>query len=182
VLGDIAEIIYFCIIAIATPRKEIVMVLSPNPEERLRAVGIKLPQKEGPAFDYLPIKTQSGTIYLAGTLGKENGAVQNLGRVGAEIDQEEAARQMTICALQGLNWLKEAANGDLNRITGILQLRCYIACTAEFEGISQIADHATQIFVTAFGDAGKHPRSVLGMIRLPQNAPVMIDLIATMRD
>ena len=169
-------------LSVTPQRKESVMALSPNPEERLRVVGIKLPQREGPAFDYMPIKTQSGTIYLAGTLGKENGVVQNLGRVGAEIDQEEAGRQMTICALQGVNWLKEAANGDLNRITGILQLRCYVACTAEFEGISEIADHASQVFVTAFGEAGKHPRSVLGMMRLPQNAPVMIDLIASMRD
>ena len=70
-------------LSVTPQRKESVMALSPNPEERLRYVGIKLPQKEGPAFDYLPIKTQSGTIYLAGTLAKENGIVQNLGRVGA---------------------------------------------------------------------------------------------------
>jgi hypothetical protein len=38
------------------------------------------------------------------------------------------------------------------------------------------------VFVTALGEAGKHPRSVLGMMRLPQDAPVMIDLIAGVRD
>ncbi len=60
----------------------------------------------------------------------------------------------------------------------ILQLRCYVACTDEFDGNSRIADHASRVFTTAFGDAGKHPRSVLGMTRLPQDAPVMIDLQA----
>ena len=151
-------------------------------EERLRAAGLELPPREGPAYDYLPVRRDGDAIYLAGTLGKEDGAVQNLGKVGAEIDEAEAARQMQICALQALNWLKEAAGGDLGRITGILQLKCYIACTAEFDGISRIADSATGVFVTAFGDAGKHPRSVLGMMRLPQDAPVMIDLIAGVRD
>lgn len=153
-----------------------------SPEERLRAAGLDLPPREGPAYDYLPVRRDGDTIYLAGTLGKENGAVQKLGKVGADIDEAEAARQMQICALQALNWLKEAADGDLGRITGILQLKCYVACTAEFDGISRIADSATGVFVTAFGEAGKHPRSVLGMMRLPQDAPVMIDLIAGMRD
>jgi len=155
------------------------MTVPCNPEDRLRALGIELPKREGPAFDYLPIKDHTGTIYLAGTLGKEGGKVHNLGKVGAEIDEKEASRQMQICALQAINWLKEAAGGYLERVNGILQLKCYVACTEEFDGISRIADHATKIFVTAFGEAGNHPRSVLGVTRLPQNAPVMIDLIAS---
>ena len=158
------------------------MTTNTTPEDRLRAAGLALPPREGPAYDYLPVRRDGNTVYLAGTLGKENGAVQNLGKVGAEIAEAEATRQMKICALQALNWLKEAAGGDLGRITSILQLKCYIACTAEFDGISRIADSATGVFVTAFGEVGKHPRSVLGMVRLPQDAPVMIDLIAVVRD
>lgn len=158
------------------------MTTNTTPEDRLRAAGLALPPREDPAYDYLPVRRDGNTVYLAGTLGKENGAVQNLGKVGAEIAEAEAARQMKICALQALNWLKEVAGGDLGRITSILQLKFYIACTAEFDGISRIADSATGVFVTAFGEAGKHPRSVLGMMRLPQDAPVMIDLIAGVRD
>jgi enamine deaminase RidA (YjgF/YER057c/UK114 family) len=150
-------------------------------EDRLRTAGLSLPDREGPAYDYDPFRRGGDTIYLAGTLGKENGAVQNLGKVGAEIDEAEAGRQMEICALQALNWLREAAEGDLDRVKGILQLKCYVACTAEFDGISRVADRASQVFMTAFGDDGRHPRSVLGMMRLPQDAPVMIDLVAAIR-
>ena len=153
-----------------------------TPEERLNSAGLALPQREGPAYDYLPMRRDGDKIYLAGTLGKENGAVQNFGKVGAEIEEIEAGRQMEVCALQAINWLKEATDGDLAKITGILQLKCYIACTADFDGISRIADYATAVFVAAFGESGRHPRSVLGMMRLPQNAPVMIDLIASVRD
>ena len=158
------------------------MTTNTTPEDRLRTAGLKLPPREGPAYDYLPFRRAGDTIYLAGTLGKESGSVQNLGKVGLEIEENEAARQMVICALQALNWLKESAGGDLSRITAILQLKCYVACTADFDGISRIADSATEVFMTAFGEAGKHPRSVLGMIRLPQDAPVMIDLIASVQD
>ncbi len=150
-------------------------------ENRLKASGFELPPREGPAFDYDPFKRDGDRVYLAGTLGKERGVVQHLGRVGAEIDEAEAFRQMQICALQALNWLKEAADGDLDRVSAILQLRVYVACTAEFDGISRIADGASRMFMTALGENGRHPRSVLGMMRLPQNAPVMIDLVAKVK-
>ncbi|MBT5048865.1 MAG: RidA family protein [Rhodospirillaceae bacterium] len=150
-------------------------------EDRLRAAGLELPPREGPAYDYDPFKCDGERIYLAGTLGKENGAVRKTGKVGAEIDESEAYRQMQICALQALNWMKEATGGDLDRIAGILQLKAYVACTPDFDGISRIADGASQVFMTAFADNGRHPRSVLGMMRLPQDAPVMIDLVAEIR-
>ena len=150
-------------------------------ENRLAAIGLSLPPREGPAYDYDPFKRDGDTVYLAGTLGKENGAVQNLGKVGAEISEEEAGRQMQICALQAMNWLREAADGDLEQVAGVLQLKCYVACTPEFDGISRVADHASKVFMTAFSDDGRHPRRVLGMMRLPQNAPVMIDLVAGLK-
>ncbi len=149
-----------------------------NPETQLHAAGLSLPERESPAYDYDPYKLFNGVVYLAGQLGKEEGRVVNLGKVGREIEEAEATRQMQICALQALCWLKAAAGGDLGRVAGILQLRCYVACTESFDGISRIADHASNVFVTAFGADGRHPRSVLGMMRLPQNAPVMLDLQA----
>ena len=150
-------------------------------EKRLAAIGLSLPPREGPAYYYDPFKRDGATVYLAGTLGKENGAVQNLGKVGAEISEKEAGRQMQICALQAMNWLRKAADGDLDRVASIFQLKCYVACTSEFDGISRVADHASKVFMTAFGEDGRHPRSVLGIIRLPQDAPVMIDLVAGLK-
>ena len=155
--------------------------LSQAESRLLTTIGLSLPPREGPAYNYDPFKRYGNTIYLAGTLGKEDGAVQNLGKVGARVSEEEAGRQMQICALQALNWLREAASGDLDRVHGVLQLKCYIACTPEFDGISRVADHASRVFVTAFADDGRHPRSVLGLMRLPQDAPVMIDLVAELK-
>ena len=56
-----------------------------TPENRLSAAGLSLPPMEGPDYDYEPIKREGNILYLAGTLGKENGAVQTLGKVGAEV-------------------------------------------------------------------------------------------------
>ncbi len=97
------------------------------------------------------------------------------GQVSVAVPIEEAQRQMTLCALQSLSRL-QLELGSLDRVRRILQMNAWVACPAEFDGISTLADCASRVFITAFGESGRHPRSVLGVNRLPQNAPVMIDL------
>jgi enamine deaminase RidA (YjgF/YER057c/UK114 family) len=147
-----------------------------DPEQNLAAKNLILPAAETPAFDYLPLTIHNGTAYLAGQLAKVDGVQTNPGQVGSEIDEAEAGRQMQLCALQSLAWLKHYL-GTLQKVERVLHLNAYVACTREFEYISRIADHASQVYITAFGgENGRHARSVLGMVRLPQNAPAMIDL------
>lgn len=153
-----------------------------SPERRLLDAGLVVPEPGVPAFDYEPFVSHDGVIWLAGQLAKEtDGEVARLGRVGVEVDEAEAARQMRLAALHALGWLKRAAGGDLDGVARILQLNAWVACGIDFDGISRLADSASGVFVTAFGETGRHPRSVLGVARLPRNAPVMIDLRAALR-
>ncbi|MFK7966071.1 MAG: RidA family protein [Burkholderiaceae bacterium] len=146
-----------------------------NPIDRLKAAGMSLPAVEDPAFNYLAFVEHQGVVWLAGQLAKVGGVVKHQGQVPQVVSPEEAARQMGQCGLQAISRLNNAL-GDLSRVERVLHMNAYVACAADFDGISAIADHASRVFIEAFGEAGRHPRSVLGVNRLPQNAPVMIDL------
>ena len=146
-----------------------------NAEDKLRAQGIVLPPAESPSFNYQPLSIENGVVYLAGHLAKEDNDIRQRGRAGIEVETEEAARQMSLCAQLVLSRLKHEL-GSLDPVRRILHMHAYVACDHNYEHISSLADHASDVFITAFGDAGRHPRSVLGMMRLPQNAPVMIDV------
>ena len=67
--------------------------------------------------------------------------------------------------------------GFLGRIEAILHMNAWVA-RGGFDGISRVADHASRVFQIAFGEAGRHPRSVIGVDQLPRQAPIMIDLRA----
>lgn len=152
-----------------------------NPEDNLAKENLTLPKAETPAFDYLPLTIHNGVAYLAGQLAKVDGVLPNPGKVGRDIDEAEAGRQMELCALQSLSWLKHYLGG-LDKVEKVLHLNAYVSCTDDFEFISRIADHASRVYMIAFGgENGRHARSVLGMVRLPQNAPVMIDLRVGLR-
>lgn len=152
-----------------------------NAERNLRAEGLTLPNVEDPAFDYAPFSVHNGVVYLAGQLAKVDGEVPRTGLVIEQVDEAEAARQMTQCALQSLARIKHGF-GDLDSVQAVLHMHAYIACDHNYAGISTLADHASRVFIAAYGDAGRHPRSVLGVVRLPRNAPVMIDVRVALKE
>jgi enamine deaminase RidA (YjgF/YER057c/UK114 family) len=134
-----------------------------------------------PDFNYLPYKVYNNIVYLAGQLAKEDGVVKNIGKVLKDISEDEASRQMEICAKHSFLWLEVAAKNSNTVIESILDLKVYVSCEENFDGISRLADKASSVFIEKLGEKGKHPRSVLGVTRLPQNAPVMIDLRASLK-
>ena len=73
-----------------------------------------------PDFNYLPFKVHNNIVYLAGQLAKENGAVKNIGRVVESITEEEASRQMSLCATHAFSWLEIAAKNNNSEIESIL--------------------------------------------------------------
>ena len=131
-----------------------------------------------PDFNYLPYKVHRGILYLAGQLAKEDGVLKYQGRIDEEINEAEAKRQAKLCAIHALSWLKIAVDGDVNKIECILDLKVYVACNNKFDRMSRLADKASNVFIGTLGEKGRHPRSVIAVQRLPQNAPVMIDLRA----
>lgn len=134
-----------------------------------------------PDFNYLPFKVYNGVVYVAGQLAKENGYVKNVGKVLEKISEAEASRQMKLCAEHAYSWLKVAAKENGSEIETILDLKVYVSCKENFDGISRLADHASAVFIEKLGEKGKHPRSVFAVTKLPQNAPVMIDLRAAIK-
>ena len=148
-------------------------------EARLRAAGWTLPGAVGTRYGYLPALLHDRTVYVGGQIPKlPNDTLAFAGVAGRDISVDEARRGAELCALQALAWMREVL-GTLDRVERIVRLNGYVQVEAGGHGhMSEIIDAASALFVTTFGDAGHHPRSVLGVAELPRNAPVMIDVTA----
>ena len=71
----------------------------------------------------------------------------------------------------------------LERVRRVLRLGAYVRVGAEgSDAMSSVIDTASSVFEIAFGDAGRHARSVLGVADLPRHSVVMIDLVAAVAD
>ncbi|HWB35262.1 MAG TPA: RidA family protein [Rugosimonospora sp.] len=148
-----------------------------TPEERLRELGIELPDVVQPVASYVPTARTGSLVYTAGQIPLVKGELGATGKVGAEVSAEEAARQARICALNCVAALK-AEVGELSRVVRIVKVLGFVASAPDFTGQPEVVNGASDLLVEVFGDAGKHARSAVGVAALPRDVPVEVELIA----
>lgn len=145
-------------------------------EDRLAELGLVVPDVAKPVAAYVPAVTTGNHVFTSGQLPFRDGQLILTGKVGGEVSAEEAADCAKQCALNAIAAVK-AEIGDLDRITRVVKAVVFVASTPEFTGQPLVANGASELFGAAFGDAGKHARSAVGVSVLPLDSPVEVELI-----
>ncbi|MCC6786258.1 MAG: RidA family protein [Terricaulis sp.] len=152
-----------------------------SPEQRLRELGIVLPDPPRPVATYAPFRRAGRTLYLAG-LGPANlGGVAARGRVGAELNIEQGYAAARAAGLNVLSLLRSACGGSLDRVTQCLRVGAFVASADDFHDQPRVANGASDLFVEVFGQAGLHARFAVGVNTLPFDIPVEIESIWQVR-
>jgi enamine deaminase RidA (YjgF/YER057c/UK114 family) len=143
-----------------------------TPAERLAALGLALPPITAPAANYLPWRRLGPLVYVAGQVPFVDGRLPLLGKVGAEVDLEQARSLARIAALNALALGAQAA-GSMSALT-LAQLTVFVASMPDFTQQHLVADGASDLFVAVLGEAGRHPRTAIATPVLPLDAPVEV--------
>jgi enamine deaminase RidA (YjgF/YER057c/UK114 family) len=151
------------------------------PEEKLAALGLRLPAVAAPLAAYVPAVRAGSLVYTAGQLPVVDGKLLSAGKVGAEVGAAEAAALARTCALNALAAAASAAGG-LSAIRRIIKLTGFVASAPDFTGQPQVVNGASELLLEVFGEAGRHARSSVGTAVLPLDAPVEIELIVEVSD
>lgn len=145
-------------------------------EERLVALGITLPQPVAPVANYVPFVRSGSLVHISGQVSIDAaGGVR--GVVGEDVDLEAARRAARLCGVNLLAQMKAAADGDLDRVARVVKLGGFVQAGPAFVEIPQVVNGASDLMVEAFGDAGRHARSAVGVYRLPMNFAVEVDAV-----
>jgi enamine deaminase RidA (YjgF/YER057c/UK114 family) len=147
-------------------------------EKKLAELGIVLPAAPTPAFQYVPVTIHERMAFVSGQLPRQGESLVT-GKVGADIDLEQAREAARLCILQGLACLTQAL-GSLDRVEKILKITGFVASAPGFNQQPKVIDAASELLVRVFGEQGRHARSAIGVSELPRNAAVEIELIVAL--
>lgn len=145
-------------------------------EERLGGLGLALPPVAAPVAAYIPALAHGGLVTTSGQLPFVEGALPATGKVGGAVSADDATELAAIAVLNALAAVKSVI-GDLDRVTRVVKLTVFVASTTEFTAQPAVANGASELLGTIFGDAGKHVRSAVGVAVLPLDAPVELELV-----
>ena len=93
----------------------------------------------------------------------------------------DAKKLAQVCALNAIAAVK-ALVGDLDQVTRVVKVVGFVASDPAFTGQPGVINGASELLGTAFGDAGVHARSAVGVAVLPLDAPVEVEIIVSVQD
>lgn len=150
--------------------------MSDTAEARLAALGITLPSPAAPAANYVPTVRTGSLLFISGQIPVDSEGLRYRGVLGAGFDIEEARAAAHLCAINILAQAK-AALGDLEKIVRVVKVTGFVASTADFGDQPKVINGASDLFVSALGERGRHSRSAIGVSALPFGAPVEVEAI-----
>src|SRR5262245_32384068 len=128
-----------------------------NPQARLAALGIELPQPVAPVANYVPFVRSGDLVYISGQVSLDaTGGIR--GVVGEDLDLAAGQAAARLCGVNLLTQMRAACDGDLSRVRRVVKLAGFVQAGPEFFDIPKVVNGCSDLMVEVFGDAGRHAR------------------------
>ena len=153
-------------------------------EDRLAELGLTVPDVAPPAGAYVPALREGNLVFTSGQLPMVAGDLPQTGKVGDGPDlvvADDAKALARTCALNAIAAVKSVV-GDLDSVTRVVKVVGFVASDPSFTGQPGVINGASELLGTAFGDAGVHARSAVGVAVLPLDSPVEVEIVVAVAD
>lgn len=150
-------------------------------ETRLKELGITLPKAASPVANYVPYVITGSLVFISGQGPMGPDGVAYAGKLGRDFGVEEGEAAARLTALNVIAQLKNAVDGDLDRVTRVVKLLGFVNSTPDFNQQPFVINGASDLMVEIFGDAGRHARSAVSAPSLPVDIAVEVEAIFEIR-
>ncbi len=149
-------------------------------EERLRDLGIVLPEVAKPRWTYAPAVRSGDLLFVSGQIGTEAGRIIHPGKLGREVSVQAGQEAARACAVSALAIARQEL-GSLERVARVVKLNVYVASAEGFTDQPSVANGASDFLRDVFGDAGIGARAAVGVFELPLGASVEAEFVFEIR-
>ena len=149
-------------------------------EDKLKEIGIELPEPPIPAGSYIPVIISKNIAYVSGQIPIKDGKISFTGKVPIIQTIENAQSAARLCTINALSQLKSQL-GSLDKIARILRVSGFVNSDPNFSDHPKIINASSDLLYEIFGEIGKHTRIAVGVNSLPLNSTVEIDMIVEIK-
>jgi enamine deaminase RidA (YjgF/YER057c/UK114 family) len=145
-------------------------------EQRLKNLGLELPTPPAPFGIYAEAVRTDSLLFLTGMLPTEGRETRFAGRLGAELNVEEARAAARLATINALAVARQYL-GSLDKVTRVVRLGVAVATSGDVRDQPRVADAASELLQDVFGKEKNPSRLVYGVASLPLGCPVELELI-----
>ena len=146
-------------------------------DQKVTKWGLVLPPAPSPMGVYKPCLIDGRYLYVSGHGPVQDDGSLIIGRVGQDLDIEQAkaaARQAGLAILATI----KAQLGGLDKVRRVIKILGMVGCVPEFDKHPYVINGCSELFAAIWGeDYGVGVRSAIGVGSLPNNIPVEIEAL-----
>ena len=155
---------------------EIKISQNKNIDKVLEEKKIVLPNVPKPAGNYQPF-VRSGNLVFINQVALKDGKILYPGKLGVSVDEDQVKEATKQTMLNVLAVLKDAVNGDLDKVKKVVQLTGIFNTKDDYTKHADLMNVASDLAVEVFAEKGKHARATFGASSVPVNSSVEIQAI-----
>ncbi len=150
-------------------------------DAKLKEMDLVLPKATDPVGSYVATKISGNLLYISGQISINADGQLIKGKVGKDLNTEEAYKAAQRCALNVIAQAKKACSDDLSKIKSCVKLTGFVNSTDEFVEQPKVVNGASDLIKNVFGDNGTHTRAAVSANSLPLGVAVEIEAIFEMK-
>tara|TARA_Y100000389_G_scaffold191102_1_gene216722 strand:- start:1070 stop:1531 length:462 start_codon:yes stop_codon:yes gene_type:complete len=146
-------------------------------QKKIDELNINLPEAKAPAGNYVATKIAGKLLYISGQISINEKGELIKGKVGKDLDTDQAYQAAKRCGLSIITQVKKACDGDLSKVKSCVKLTGFVNSTDTFNEQPKVINGASDLMALIFGDAGMHTRAAVSTNSLPLGVAVEVDAI-----
>ena len=152
-------------------------------ENKLNEMGYQLSEpRQSAVGNFVPaVRTGNPGLHSRNRPGTARRRIPPRRKAGCRGTIEQGYECARLTMLNLLSNLKGEI-GDLDKVKRVVKLLCMVNAAPDFVDTPQVANGASDLLVSLYGERGHHARSAVGMSTLPGAMPVEIEMIVEVED
>ena len=146
-------------------------------DEKIKSLDISLPEAKAPVGSYVATKISGKLLYISGQISIDADGKLIKGKVGKELNTDQAYKAAQRCALNIIAQAKKACSDDLSKIKSCIKLTGFVNSTEDFIEQPKVINGASDLIKKVFGEDGAHTRAAVSTNSLPLGVAVEVDAI-----
>ncbi|MEK9719492.1 MAG: RidA family protein [Quisquiliibacterium sp.] len=146
-------------------------------EARMKELGIELPPTPKPIGNYVAGVQVGNLLFMSGIGPRKPDGSSITGKLGGDM---VTAQGYDAARLVALNMLANIVSviGSLDRVERVVKVLGMVNCTPDFNEHPKVINGFSDLFVELYGpDRGRGGRSAVGMVALPNQIAVEVEMI-----
>jgi len=151
-------------------------------EARLKELGIALPPVPAPIGNYIAGVKAGNLLFMSGIGPRRSDGGSITGKLGAELNIDEGYAAARVVGLNMLANIRSVI-GSLDQVERVVKVLGMVNAAPHFDQMPRVINGFSDLFVEIFGaERGRGARSAVGMVALPNQIAVEVEMVLEVTD